>query len=274
MAKKKQGLYQRRGVLATASVTKVCGGPGNGVVGEVVQVDDNDPTQGFDIWYHLYDNQHIGHADYNTNVTFGPMSCPYGAFYCTDAVWDVVWSGGGGGGDPHFVGFDGNRFGFHGKPGNRYLLYKDENVKIIASFAKYKRATVMDSMRLQFIDSQIQDITIRSTDDFKTIPSLWKSNDPRMLMVGFKTFQGTTSHAYRLKVEGILFIIDKRTFPDGQEFMNLMVSGQPKWATGIIGQTIFPKKERKPNESFLTLSPEGDHARSEYHPEDCPPVGT
>ena len=69
-------------------IVKVCSGPGHGIIGEWYWTNEDDHTEGIDIWY---GGQHIGHAPYKEPSFFGPIICPYGSEYCHDATWSVTW---------------------------------------------------------------------------------------------------------------------------------------------------------------------------------------
>jgi len=73
----------------TPSGSKRCSGPGDGSYGSLEMTNGSDWLDGADVDYYGYT---IGHADYGKDATFGPMACPYGNDYCTDAVWTVTWS--------------------------------------------------------------------------------------------------------------------------------------------------------------------------------------
>lgn len=69
-------------------IEKHCSGPGDGLIGEWKWANEDDHTQGIDIWY---GGAHIGHAPYDEEIVFGPIICPYGREYCLDATWYVTW---------------------------------------------------------------------------------------------------------------------------------------------------------------------------------------
>ena len=72
-------------------ITKVCSGPGNGMVGEWRWTNESDHTQGIDIGYQTIMEHYIGHVPYRVDTMLGPIICPYGDWYCRDARWYVRW---------------------------------------------------------------------------------------------------------------------------------------------------------------------------------------
>lgn len=76
----------------TPSVVKTCSGPGNGMVGEVIQNTSGTWKDGLTIWYQWQGENLMGGAAYKENKTLGPVECPYGSWYCQDATWVITWN--------------------------------------------------------------------------------------------------------------------------------------------------------------------------------------
>ena len=72
-------------------IEKHCSGPGDGLIGEWKWVDGDDHTKGIEIWYMSVWEHYVGFAAYGEDTVIGPIICPFGEWYRTDATWYVTW---------------------------------------------------------------------------------------------------------------------------------------------------------------------------------------
>jgi hypothetical protein len=175
------------------------------------------------------------------------------ALFLTNVVFTLISTSCG---DPHFVGFDGKEFDFHGHVGN-YILYQDNAINIIGRF-KFNTDpgfpldyTYISEMRFQFGN---QDITITERYHNKEIPYFEREKDKKRinktcLASPVRYISGEIEDVYYLRHKNNIFIVSLMDY-NGIKHLNLTVKGNPKNATGIIGQTRLPQNERKANESF------------------------
>jgi hypothetical protein len=72
------------------NITKVCSGPGNGMIGNWEWTNPSRHRDGIDIWYY---GAYIGHADFGVDATFTPPDCPISppGLYNCHPVWTVTW---------------------------------------------------------------------------------------------------------------------------------------------------------------------------------------
>ncbi len=161
-------------------------------------------------------------------------------------------AGGGGGGDPHFVGFDGKEFDYHGESGKKYLLYKDDETTITALFEETKDP---DLAGMTFM----KEITInRDTYTPDTICPM----DDREIQAQTGLDRGLPS-VIGNKIGGYVLGLEKIKFPKGTLFLTAMdsttdlhlnlsiqMNSRDTKATGILGQTLLPVDERVANDTF------------------------
>ena len=72
-------------------VEKRCSGPGDHDYGEWIWKDPANHAKGIEIWYMYVGEYFISDVDYGKDEEIGPIVCPYGGEYCTDAIWTVTW---------------------------------------------------------------------------------------------------------------------------------------------------------------------------------------
>lgn len=160
----------------------------------------------------------------------------------------ITYSVGGVGGDPHFVGFDGKKFDFHGKPKSFYNLYQDDQVTVLAKFVKVNRHQTFINKVILITDDKKIVIMKNST---KEIPGLIKmsSYGHKKSLPGTISSQipGDITNAYMLELPHGNIVVS-RTSCGPIQHLNVLFNLQSENATGIVGQTIG--EIRRPNEEF------------------------
>lgn len=156
----------------------------------------------------------------------------------------IISNSGGGGGDPHFMGFDGVLFDFHGKQGSCYNLYKDSIVSVNAKFIKIKNQTFIGKVSLAVADKKI---VIASDNISPFIIMLKHSSRKNSLPRALHFIKGDMTDSYLLKLPHGNIVVS-RTILNDIKHLNVMINIYSKKAGGIIGQTL--SKKRRPNEAF------------------------
>ena len=206
-------------------------------------------------------------------------------------TWNIAWEGstadmanavstsffagpysGGGGGDPYFVGYDGEIFEFQGKRDKSYLLYESENLvmnmRLIDAITQCKtsgpeRATYIDGIWIKYREKGIEHEILYAAwfganmdncgvikspsdyeflSDFLPMKCFGKDFTNEIHNTNWRNFE-----VFELKL-GFEKICLTRSFYIQQCFINFLIEGYNADATGILGQTS--RKERIPNEEF------------------------
>jgi hypothetical protein len=170
-------------------------------------------------------------------------------------------------GDPHFVGFDGVAFNYHGNPGEKYLLFEQRGLRVEALF------DLEDKIKDEpmFKDSTfIKELYVTQGIGKNKVTTIYKAYDPVEKFKEHNIIESKTGLARGIPKElafigGRILGGDHIEFPGGSitvslfqirneaRHLNVSMSLDSIFnkADGIIGQTTMPKYLRKPNESFL-----------------------
>ena len=172
-------------------------------------------------------------------------------------------------GEPHFLGFDGVEFEFHGKE-SRYLLFQDESIRIVSEFAyntdpRYPLDyTFVSALDMRLIDGkENRELRITAKEPLPDSPLLTherdetKVNKTEALVAEARFIEGEVLEIARFDHGGYSFLVSRMIYGGSVHHLNMGISGDVKEATGIMGQTCLPPALRKPNESFEIFSATG-----------------
>lgn len=181
----------------------------------------------------------------------------------------LTWNASGVGGDPHFLGFDGEYFDFHKR--GFYTLFQDcivtVNANLVAMghqtfisevgiiFGKHKiKITNKDHIRLPLFGEHKINLTTeqRNRITSKEFRQLRHFSEGRKYLPGAMSFlSGDITDAYVMPLPHGSVLVS-RMLQEDNEFLNITFNIVPGDSTGIVGQTIG--KNRLSNEHFKVNS--------------------
>lgn len=173
----------------------------------------------------------------------------------------------GGGGEPHFVGFDNVFFSYHGNPGEWYLLWDGMNLRIEALFdieaaaekyPSFKGTTFITKLYIKQ-DGQEYHFDAYDADwNVHTIPTVEQQGLVRGLPPQLQLIEGDVHGIKTVPFQGREIIVSQMNYKKEFSFLNLAFSKKEEAppielmdATGILGQTTKPKRLRLPNDQFF-----------------------
>lgn len=156
-------------------------------------------------------------------------------------------------GDPHFVGFDGEHFDYHGEIGGKYLIYYDGELNIIATFTEpdlnigphLAGMTFMTVLEINGFEITPKDIPPAETEEIITETGMVRGIPDKMSFIGGATI-GMNILEFS-KGQLIVTSMDSAGLHINIAFNLITLDYE---ATGILGQTLLPKDKRKPNDEF------------------------
>lgn len=162
-----------------------------------------------------------------------------------------------GAGDPHFVGFDGEGFEYHGEKNNDYLIYEDGELRIVAKFTEPDITQWPHLANMTFM-TELDINGVKVTPEMLTQMSEYDIQVKTGLVRGIPEAVGF--------VQGNVVGVEVIDFSKGQLIITSMDSAGLHinltfkidqsiefTATGILGQTLLPKEERKSNDTFKVV---------------------
>jgi hypothetical protein len=161
----------------------------------------------------------------------------------------------GGGGEPHFVGFDGTRFDFHGSPGAKYTIYQDQHAHAVARFDLEPKAALYPSFQGTTFITELwidgQHYTPPSVTGL-TLPESHHSllvGQARGIHPQLQTIEGDPIGFAAHYTSNATFLVTALDYKQEFQFLNLsVILHKQDHQTGILGQTA--RQDRQPNESF------------------------
>ena len=166
------------------------------------------------------------------------------------------------GGDPHYVGFDGDIFEYGGGQ-DHYLLYRDEYSVISAKHRfntdpKYPLdQTFIREMCVRLRgQGSTKNYTISATRPLPAEPPFIAETDPAKLTKEealpekLRYITGDVLDITRLHHGGSLFVFSRMVYSGSIYHLNLRVIGKPTNATGVLGQTHLSPQHRQGHGTF------------------------
>lgn len=214
-----------------------------------------------DLYGALYNNDLVfGQSSYNAQGLALDQTKNIGYVTPNNTNGNVILFGingnGGGGGDPHFVGFDGERFDYHGEKDNDYLIYDDGEFKVTARFTEPDLTrfphmvgmTFMTAINVNGREITPANIQRKSSDEIK-----FETGLVRGLLEELNFVMGSVHGLEVIKfAKGELIVT---LMESGGDHLNISMRLRTRMdnvnATGILGQTWMPKEQRKPNDEFI-----------------------
>ena len=147
-------------------------------------------------------------------------------------------------GDPHFVGFDGEKFDFQGHPGGQYLLLQDSDFLMDSKFEKWKdgKATVMTEIG-GTVGGKRFDIGVNGAPkvdgkEMKEGQTINLGNGSSVTWDGKNLRIKNGEYEMVVKRQDGFLDIDAKTGPKG-------VLADGRAPTGILGQTAIKDKNQR-----------------------------
>jgi hypothetical protein len=173
----------------------------------------------------------------------------------------------GGGGEPHFVGFDNVFFSYHGNPGEWYLLWDGMNLRIEALFdieaaaekyPSFKGTTFITKLYIKQDGNEHHFDAYDPDWNNHQLPNLETQGLVRGLPPQLQLIEGEVHGVKTVPFQGREIVVTQMNYKNEFSFLNLAFSKKEEAppidlmnATGILGQTTKPKKLRLPNDHFF-----------------------
>lgn len=179
---------------------------------------------------------------------------------------DMLFAGGAAG-EPHFVGFDGVRFSYHGMPGYWYRLWDGGGLQldgffdlepIAAKYPTFTHTTFITQLRARS-DGREQCLGLQ--EDWQPLVTLLAADMPaevreawaRGIPPELKDVEGDLVGALLLEDKRVAALVTCLSFRAEFRFLNVafsVASALDILPSGIIGQTMRPESQRIPNKRF------------------------
>lgn len=178
----------------------------------------------------------------------------------------LTYTASGGGGEPHFVGFDGERFDYHGIPGEWFLLWDGVGMRIeslfqlepaAALYPNFEGTTFMTKIRVM-LDGVVKEYG--AYDVWEPLKEGWEGDCGMMrgLPPALQIIEGNVIGVDIFPFALGSVILTCMTFHGWygkREFNFLNIAFDDKAhsleVTGILGQTMRPSCERVENSTYL-----------------------
>jgi len=148
-------------------------------------------------------------------------------------------------GDPHIAGFDGVVFDFHGRPGASYCFYADDQLVVNVKLAQSPPPHDADTTIISEVSVIYGNDNVHYTRAGESQTASVRKFGPNRVTV-IRAWKPRQVHGLR-RAGAYVARHQPKAFENLDLTLEVQPSGEP---TGIIGQTLLPVEQRRPNEDF------------------------